>query len=98
MTDELRALAGRYGIQLSYDDASGKRREASPEALRAVLEARAAAASRAGPANVIVRWDQPPFGYETRDDGAFIISAPRTAHPIERKRWGIFVPLYAVSD
>lgn len=88
--------AKHYGIQLSYEDATGKRRDASPEVLRAVIEARAAAYRE--DTRVEVRWDQPPFGYETLDDGTLVISAPRTAHPIDRKRWGVFVPLYAVSD
>jgi 4-alpha-glucanotransferase len=40
MQTTLHELARSYWIQLSYEDAAGKRRQASPESLRAVLDAR----------------------------------------------------------
>jgi 4-alpha-glucanotransferase len=40
MQTALRELARSYFIQLSYEDAAGKRREASPDSLRAVLDVR----------------------------------------------------------
>jgi hypothetical protein len=40
MQTALRELARSYFIQLGYDDAAGKRRQASPDSLRAVLDVR----------------------------------------------------------
>jgi 4-alpha-glucanotransferase len=40
MQTALRELARSYFIQLSYEDAAGKRRQASPDSLRAVLDLR----------------------------------------------------------
>src|ERR671928_171520 len=36
-----------------------------------------------------------PHGYHTLDDGSLVICAPRKAHPIDRRTWGILVPLHA---
>ena len=38
--DELRELARLYSIQVTYEDAGGKKRSASREALEAILRAR----------------------------------------------------------
>jgi len=96
---ELRALARLHGIQLSYEDATGKRREAPVETLRAIIAARAAAFERARNRTcepVVVKWGREPFGYE--DGETLTINAPRKAHPIGEKTWGLFVPLPAAGE
>lgn len=113
---KLIALAERYGIQLAYEDATGRTQHASPEAVEAIVDARRSAISTK-PA--IVVWDggDPPggdieledgsewrrdgalpHGYHTLHDGSLIIAAPKTAHPIDGKRWGLFVPLHSVGE
>jgi 4-alpha-glucanotransferase len=97
---ELRALARLHGIQLSYEDAAGKRREASVETLRAIIDARAESFERARARTrepVVVQWDREPYVYETDDRGVLTICAPRKAHPIEKKTWGLFLPLHAIG-
>ena len=103
---ELRELARLYGLQLSYEDATGKRREASRDALTAVLKARipdgmsfedALAAKRLDEREPVrVVWDSKSVshGYHEQDDGSLLICAPRKAFSPERT-WGLFVPLYA---
>jgi 4-alpha-glucanotransferase len=40
--------------------------------------------------------DKPlPYGYHTLHDGSLVICAPRKGHPVDRRTWGLFVPLYA---
>ena len=39
LEDELKELAGLYGVQTAYHDALGRYREATPEALLAILAA-----------------------------------------------------------
>jgi 4-alpha-glucanotransferase len=129
---DLRELARLYGVQLSYEDASGKRREASREALTAVLRRRlpdglsfeeALRERRERPHEpVTVRWGRArlelprgseviledgsrwsagapmPYGYHTVRSGggeSLLIAAPRRAHPLRGRQWGVFVPLYA---
>ena len=92
-----RELAERYGIQLSYIDATGTRRDAPPDSVQAIIQAREEAVARRKPNPVEVVWDREPYGYETRDDGTLVISAPTEAWPIEGKQWGLFVPLYAIG-
>lgn len=90
---ELRALARLHDIQLSYEDATGKRREASRDALEAILKVRMERRALSPPVRVV--WDNSiPHGYHDID-GTFVISAPRRAHPLRGKTWGLFVPLYA---
>ena len=92
-----RELAERYGIELSYVDATGTRRDASPEVVRRIIEAREEAVARRKANPVVVQWDREPYGYETRDDGTMVISAPRRAHPLPARQWGLFVPLSAID-
>ncbi|HEX2120656.1 MAG TPA: 4-alpha-glucanotransferase, partial [Thermoanaerobaculia bacterium] len=95
---ELRALARLHDIQLSYEDATGKRREASPDALEAILKVRMERRALSPPAPIHVVWDASiPHGYHDID-GTFVICAPRRAHPLGGRTWGLFVPLYATRE
>ncbi len=95
---ELRARARLHDLLLSYEDATGKRREASRDALEAVLKVRMERRALNPPAPIRVVWDDSiPHGYHDID-GTFVISAPRQAHPLRGKTWGLFVPLYATRD
>lgn len=99
---ELRALARLHGIQLSFEDATGKRREASVDTLRAIIKAREEAFARAqsrAREPVVVKWNAavpPAFRYDEGEQ--LVIHAPRKAHPIDRKLWGLFVPLPAAGE
>lgn len=55
-TSDLRELARRYSVQLTYHDAAGKKRSASPEALEAVLRSRAVPSSDRWIEPVTVVW------------------------------------------
>lgn len=107
--EKIRELAPLFGIQTTYEDASGVRRSASRDSLMAILRARAGhrdleealrerKARKGEP--VVVAWDGKlgsemlPFGYHVRGE-TLIISAPRQAF-VPSRAWGIFAPLYAM--
>mgnify|MGYP001126990495 CR=1 FL=1 len=92
MNPELRDLAQRFGVQLTYEDATGKLRVASDEALRAVLRKRVQSI-RPVIDPVIVEWDgERPHGYHERGRQV-IFSAPVQAYAPPARTWGIFTPV-----
>jgi len=97
MTANLRELARRYGVQLSYVDTAGNEQTATEEALRAVLRKRRRTTRPAADV-VIVEWDgELPYGYHRRGD-SMIFSAPMKAYAPPANTWGIFTPIRDVAE
>ncbi|HJT15806.1 MAG TPA: 4-alpha-glucanotransferase, partial [Thermoanaerobaculia bacterium] len=86
---DLRELARLYGVQLSYEDASGKTRKATPEQLRAILRVRVRDGMSLDDALKFRRTHMP-----RREK----IAAPERAPSPTQKIWGIFVPIYAMHQ
>jgi 4-alpha-glucanotransferase len=86
---DLRALAKSYGVQLSFRDATGVVRRASPDALARVVRALGAPLDRvedAGEAPAAQREAGPTS------------NATATRAPRPDRTWGVFLPLYAVQS
>lgn len=100
MTD-LGALAARAGVLTEYQGATGAPVSVAPEVVAAVLDALGVSSARdldereRALAQVEVRWDEPPYGYEHRGT-TLIIRAPRLATAFDRRRVGVFAPTYAL--
>ena len=104
MTDDLTALAGRYGVLTSYDDWAGRPKQVPEATVRAVLDAMGAfdgPPSDEAPLTV-VREGTPearglPVGEHDRGDGGTLLVAPR-ACPQPPRTWGWMAQLYAVRS